>query len=109
MKPPEPFWPAALKLACQSSAGSLARPFDWNGPDSLSETGCWSCATPSTFALSESEMFALLIGVLKALSIVDFASSLLPPPHAARSAATSAKAQRERTARSGLKRGDFKE
>src|SRR3954454_4758211 len=110
MRPPEADWPPPEKLACQLSVGSLLRPLDWNGPDSFTEIGCASCGAlaPSTFAFSARLMFALLIGVLNALSIVALASSLLPPPQAARSAATSAKAHRERIARSGRVRGGFK-
>src|SRR4051794_13904364 len=56
-------------------------------------------------------MLALLIEWLNASSIVLWASALLPPPpppQATRSTATSASTDRERAARSGLKRGDFK-
>src|SRR3954470_1137451 len=110
MRPPEKDWPPPDTFACQLRLGSLPLPFDWNGPFSFSWIGCWSWATPSTFAVNCRLTFALWIEVLNALLIVSLASWLLPPPpppHPA-SRATSAATERISAARSGVKTGDFK-
>src|SRR2546423_11348139 len=80
MRPPENACPPPDTLTCQLKLGSLPLPFDWNGPATLRLIGCWSPATPLTFASMFSVMSALVIDCLNALSIRARASLLLPPP-----------------------------
>src|SRR5215208_1462107 len=108
MIPPENDWPPPETLACQFRLGSFLPPFDWNGPESLTWTGCSSCWTPSTFAVNWSVTLPLWIGVLNAFFTVSVASSPPPPPPQPASRATSATTERHRAALSGRKRGDFK-